>query len=367
MRAQWVCRQCGFHAEVKQYHWRCPRCGAPLDIDYDFEWRIDKYKRGLQRYASLLPFTPTVSLGEGATPLRILPYSDLIVGFKLEYLNPTGSFKDRGTALTISLAKTIGYSRVIEDTSGNTGVSVAAYSKVAGIEAVIYMPKDAPTPKKLLVKLFGARIVETKSRGEASEAVLGEAQKSFYVAHTWSPLYVEGAKTIVFEVFEEGFHPDAVVVPVGSAGLLLGLYHGFKQLKKMGLVEYIPRLIAVQGIEIHPLYSAVYGEQKHDSKTSRLADGLRVPNPPRLNEAREAIRETKGCVILVDDNKIREGLRTLYKLGFVVEPTSAVVIPALNAALENDCIDKGEKVLVPLTGSGLKMIKEIYSEIAQTH
>ncbi len=364
-RAEWFCPRCGWRAPLGSgYYWRCPRCGAPLSLSYPRRWEPRRGVWGLARYQSMLPLEPSVSLGEGWTPLVARRVNSVVVGFKLEYLNPTGSFKDRGTSLAVSYAARMGYRVVVEDTSGNTGVSVAAYSTAAGLRSRIYMPSYAPSGKKHLVRLYGGEIVETPTRGDAARAVLREAggEGVFYVAHTWSPFYIEGAKTIAFEAYEQhggGF--DAVVAPVGSGGLLLGLYRGFRELVGQGLLERVPRIVAVQGYSNPPIYRAFYGREPDRAGDSRLADGILVPNPPRLAEIVEALRATGGCVVLVDNSDILSALRRLTGMGFLVEPTSAAGFAGLLKAVEQGCIERGETVLLPLTGSGLKMAGELYS------
>jgi threonine synthase len=353
----WVCPHCGWRGGRDKYYWRCPRCGSPLGLEYERKWEPDKRVWGMARYSSMLPLKPLLVLGEGGTPLVERRISGLRMLFKLEYLNPTGSFKDRGTSLALAYARSLGYGVVVEDTSGNTGASVAAYASALGMKSRIYMPRTAPEGKKSLVRLLGGEVVEAPSRGEAAEMVLEEAGKRgvFYVAHTWSPFYVEAPKTIVFEAYEQGARPAAVVAPVGSGGLLLGLYKGFKELVEEGLAERLPVLVAVQGYSNAPVYRAFYGREPGEARDSSLADGIMVPKPPRLDEIVSAVRDAGGCVVLVGNEEIKASLRMLAGTGLVVEPTSATVVAGARKALEEGCIDRGDTVLAPLTGSGLKM------------
>ncbi len=361
LKATWVCHRCGFRDTLDKYYWRCPRCGSPLDIEYDFEWRPTG--DGLKRYQSMLPLEPRISLGEGSTPLHVRRINGLKIAFKLEYLNPTGSFKDRGTSLAITHAVSVSAKTVVEDTSGNTGISVAAYASTANVKAKIYTPRDAPQGKKLLMKLLGAELVETKDRAEAAKKVLEEASKAYYVAHTWNPLYIEGAKTIALEAYEQGFKGKIAAAPVGSGGLILGLYRGFKQLQELEKTD-VPTLVAVQGTSVHPVYEKMYGRRMVGHAESTLADGIRVPNPPRLDEIVDALRKTSGCTVLVDNNDIVDALKMLVKMGFIVEPTSAAGLAGVLKAVEEGCIDRGDEVLLPLTGSGLKMINTLYSLVS---
>ncbi len=351
----WICRKCCFKDDLfRKYHYRCPRCGSPLDIEY--EWRWEPRGVGLNRYSSMLPLEPLKPLGEASTPLITREYRGLRLWFKLEYMNPSGSFKDRGSSLALSHAYMLGYRRVVEDSSGNTGLSVSLYSRAYGLRATIVVPRHAPRGKKDLIRIFGAGIIEAETRGHATQIAMELAgeENTYYVAHLWNPLYPIAYKTIAYEAYEQGFHGDAVVVPIGSGGLTLGLYHGFKDLYEHGLIDQIPLFIGVQGVSAKPVYTALYGESSV-SGDSMLADGILVENPPRLMELVRVFKETGGCVVVIDNKDVVYGLKKLIEMGFLVEPTSATVIPGIEKALESIGLDYVREVLVPLTGSGLKM------------
>ncbi|MEM4672756.1 MAG: pyridoxal-phosphate dependent enzyme [Sulfolobales archaeon] len=347
----WYCPECGFTEDIwRKYYYKCPRCGAPLDVRYDVSYET-RGGRGFSRFESMLPFVPEKSRGEGSTPLVIEKEEEVSLLFKLEYLNPSGSFKDRGTALSIYYARRLGFENIVEDTSGNTGISVALYSKLYGMKSRIVMPRTAPEGKKKLVRMLGGEIIETETRSEASEKVLSFLGDSYYVAHLWSPFYIIGASTIAYEVFEEYSAPDAIIAPVGSGGLILGIIRGFENLLREGRIRRMPRPIAVQGYSSQPLYVKIHGERVIGEDSS-LADGIMVQNPPRLNEIASKIREYNGEVVLVGNSDIRAAWNLLLERGFLVEPTSATVYAAymkIRKKLE------GLKVLLPLTGSGLKM------------
>ncbi len=330
-------------------------------LEYSREWR--PRGRGLGRFSSSLSLDPRISLGEGGTPTVPRSIRGINIFFKLEYLNPSGSFKDRGALLSLSYAGLMGFRRVLEDSSGNTGVSVALYSRALGFEAEIIVPKTAPQGKKLLLKLLGADIVEAGSRREAGEIALEKSRSGdyYYVAHTWSPFYIEASKTIAYEAYEQGFRGGVVVAPIGSGGLLLGLYHGFMDLVNYGLLDEPPTLIGVQGLSMCPVYRVLYGRACGYGDSS-LADGIMVPNPPRLNEIADAIKNTGGAVVVVDNNDVVFGLRELIRMGFIVEPTSATTYAGLLKALEEGLVGS-DNVLLPLTGSGLKMLGDLASLI----
>ena len=349
------CPKCAFMDIVSRYYWRCPRRGSPLEINYKAVWNPSG--NGLVRYSTSLPFTPPKSLGEGGTPLIEIKYRGVRVKFKLEYLNPTGSFKDRGTSLAISLAFLLGYRRVVEDTSGNTGISVAAYSRLYDLKTTIVMPAYAPKGKKILIKALGADIIETPTRDDAARKVLELIDsRTYYVAHTYNPLYIEGAKTIIYEAWEQGFNGNIVIVPVGSGGLFLGIYKGLRDLIEWGLIRKMPRIIAVEGASTVRLCTRINVSHDLVEGESKLANGIMVSNPPRLTEILDALKNTRGDVIVVNDADIVQALKELLDYGLIVEPTSATAFAALKKLIKQKKIQKDDEVLIPLTGSGLKMI-----------
>ncbi len=354
--AVWFCRNCGFTQDFfKKYYFRCPKCGSPLHIRHNKSW--NPRGNGLYRYSSMLPINPIMSTGEGSTPMVTREYDNLRLWFKLEYLNPSGSFKDRGSSLVISHAYRLGYKRVLEDSSGNTGLSVSLYSCIYGLSATIIVPEYAPKGKKDLIRLFGAGIVEAPTRSDAAKIALEMAKdpNTYYVAHTWNPLYPISYKTIAYEAYEQGFRGDAIVVPIGSGGLALGLYWGFKDLYDLGLIDNIPLFIGVQGVSSKPVYEKLYGTVNVQG-SSELADGILVKEPPRLEEIATIFKETNGCIVLIDNNDIIYGLKRLIGYGFIVEPTSASVIRGIEKAFELCSLSDLKDILVPLTGSGLKMV-----------
>ena len=357
-----MCSECGAtygFTDIRQ-GFRCAKCGGVLDVR-GFERVWSPAGSGISRYSSMLALTPVKSLGEGCTPLVAMEWRGLRIYLKLEHLNPSGSFKDRGTAIAISHAYRLGIDRVVEDTSGNTGISVAMYSRALGIRACIAMPRDAPEGKKLAIRLFGGEVIEASSRAEATAIAIDLTTKHgyYYIDHLSSPLYIEGYRTIAYEVFERIGVPDAMIVPAGSCGLLIGTYRGFEDLYRLGFARRLPRVVAVQGVEVAPLYEKVYGG-KPGGGSSRIADGIRVPNPPRLAEAVDIVRSSGGRVVLVDDNEIVHALRELIDMGFVVEPTSATVYAALIKVVDDLKSLGVESVLLVLTGSGLKMLDKLY-------
>lgn len=354
------CQACGSVYELSELVWRCS-CGGVLDVVSRVRaFEPDPRRRGVWRYSGMLPVSSSaaVSLGEGGTPAVEREVYGLRVVFKLEYLNPTGSFKDRGSSVVVTHLKSLGVGRLVADSSGNAGLSIAAYASAAGVSCRVYAPRSAPVGKKMLIKAFGAELIEVESREAATQAAQSDLS-GFYAGHLWNPFFLEGCKTLAFEAFEEVGEVDAVVLPVGSGTLLLGAWKGFRELAGAGVAGKLPRLYAVQAENSAPLFRELYGRDWVPESWEVLADGIAVPSPPRLKQIASAVRESGGDVVVVRNSSIPGALKTLARMGFLVEPTSAVVLPALAELAEMGSLDKGERVLVPLTGSGLKTLDKL--------
>lgn len=339
---------------------RCSVCGTPLELG-DFEKRWSPKGFGLLRYSSMLPLKPARSLGEGLTPTVSMDLYGIRVDFKLEYLNPSGSFKDRGSSIALSHALLTGVGCVVEDSSGNAGFSVALYSKSLNIESYIVVPSSIAYSKRLAIELAGGNIVEAATREEASNLAreISLGKRCYYVDHLSNPLYIEGYKTIAYEAFEQIGEVDAVIVPVGSGGLFIGIYRGYDELYRMGLVRRRPRMIAVQGVDVAPIFMKLYRCGGYRDGTSILADGIRIPSPPRINDVVRVVMESGGDVILVNDGEIVSAIRELIDMGFIVEPTSATVYAALKRSIEKLRELGVGSVLLPLTGAGIKMLQQL--------
>ncbi|MEM4570220.1 MAG: pyridoxal-phosphate dependent enzyme [Desulfurococcaceae archaeon] len=353
---RWKCVYCGFEKGLfEAYYWKCPICGRPLTIDYSASGEIHPSRSVWRRYQGFLPFLPTKARGEGLTPLIEEKMHSHKLLFKLEYLNPGGSFKDRGTSLAMYYGYVMGFKKAVVDTSGNTGISVTLYSKLYGLEPLVIMPKTAPPGKKKAVIRIGGKVVESANRMEASKVVeeYVRGKDVYYVAHLWNPLYVVGHATIAYEVYEDWGIPDYVVVPVGSGGLLLAIAYGFKKLREYGFAEKVPRIVAVQGYSCQPVHEALYGARV-EGEDSTLADGIMVADPPRLGEIVQEVKTTGGEVVLVGNNEIVIALNELWEYGFLVEPTSASVFAAYKKLKSK--IPENSTLLLVLTGSGLKTL-----------
>lgn len=353
------CEACTATYDDQTPRFRCD-CGHPLDLEQKpFEagkllaqvpsiWR---YREAL----SLSDVSDPVSLGEGGTRLLAWKIDNRPVMLKLEYVSPTGSFKDRGASTTITQAVAWNVGRVVEDSSGNAGAALAAYCAYAGLACTVFAPADAPLPKLQHINCLGADLVPVPGgRQEVGEAALTAAGQGYYAGHAWNPFFLEGTKTFAFELAEQlgRFSPAAVVFPVGNGTLLLGAWLGFQQLRQAGLIDYLPRLYAVQ-----PEACASLTGGPVEANADTLADGIRVPVPPRHDQILRAVRESGGEVLTVPEDELLLDWRLLTHNGFFVEPTSAVVVGGFRRLPGFD--PKDGPVVLPLTGSGMRTRPEI--------
>jgi threonine synthase len=312
----------------------------------------------LWRYRAMLPVSDdevAVTMGEGMTPLADAQYAGRRVYFKLEYIAPSGSFKDRGMTVLVTKLCGWGVTRAADDSSGNAGASFAAYCARAGMAAEIFTPAYASPAKLSQIEIFGARLNKIEGpREKATEAVeTATAAGLVYGSHAWSPFTLEGTKTVAYEIWEQlgARAPDVYVAPIGQGSLFLGAYRGFKDLLAAGVIAKLPRMIGVQSFACAPIVEALRQGLAHAAlivKQQSVAEGISLAHPIRDREILRAIRETGGEAIAVNDEDTLAARLELARIGMYVEPTSAVV----GAALKRLALDG--VVVVVLTGSGLK-------------
>ena len=338
--------------------WRCPSCGGSLDLADPPAFdpaTIDDRDFSLWRYRAMLPVARRFSLGEGLTPLVPAELEGMPFAAKLEYLNPTGSFKDRGTAVMLNHLAAHDAREVIDNSSGNAGASLAAYAGIAGMSATVYVPAaTAVESKKRLIRSFGGCIIESQ---DYLADVYAAAEKTTYASHAWNPYFVLGQQTAAWEIWEQFGRraPDAVAAPVGHGGLFLGCYRGFKALRDAGLIERIPRMIAVQSAGVDPV---VRGWETRSSEPPPIqprpgvADGILVDKPVRGKQILSALDDSGGFALRVGDDAIKRARNLLRAQGFLIESTSAAPAAALPRIRQR--IGEAAELVIALTGSGLK-------------
>ena len=367
------CIRCGQEYPLGTRGWRC-ECGGLFELataasrprEPFSEEKVIADDRTLWRYRAALRLpedTPKITLGEGWTPLVDEVIYGLPVRLKLEFLMPTGSFKDRGAAVLVSFLKHLGVEEVVEDSSGNAAASLAAYCARAGIRARIFVPSYASPGKLEQIRAYGAELVPVAgSRADAARAAEEAARAgSYYASHYWNPFVLEGLKTLAYELAEQlGWRaPDNLIFPSGQGTFLLGAYHGFRELLEAKLVEKLPRLFAVQAEACAPIALAFQQGLERPAEIEpkeTIAEGVRIARPVHGAQVLAAIRETGGAALTVSEEEIMEARSALARRGLFIEPTSAVAVAGLRRLIEQGAIKPVELTIVPLTGSGLKAL-----------
>ena len=371
-----VCRECGASYSTSEPLIQCDECGGMLEVMYDYgelssrvNWnKISRRPPDIWRYGEFLPLClKQKTMGEGKTPLVDSTWFgellDLNLKFKLDFLNPTGSFKDRGTAVVAAKAKELGQKKVADDSSGNAGASLAAYASRLGLESVIYTPEGTPEDKLAQIKAYGADLNRIPGpRDNARQAIEEDYLKSdfYYTSHNKNPFFVEGNKTIAYEIYEElgGKVPDHLALPVGGGSLFLGAYKGFCELKRLGLIKDLPKMHCIQSSACDPIAEAFRRGEKEpvpvEAKES-VAGGIHIASPPHGKWILQALKEVKGLALSVEEEKISsERLELSRKEGIYREPTSAVSILGLKKLINKNAVKPVQSVVLPLTGIGLK-------------
>ncbi|TYL36320.1 threonine synthase [Natronococcus pandeyae] len=365
MNQQVRCYDCGNAYEVDARK-RC-ECGEPLWFDTDstdFEWPDAEWSDGMWRYADMLPVSDPVGIPPGTTPLvradRLDEYAGCTLYVKNEAQNPTGSFKDRGTAVGVSHASETGYEWVGTVSHGNMALSTSAYAASAGLECTVFVPAETPPARLELIARHGPHIFRVEGDyGRLYEETLSlETDVAFVNSDT--PLRVAGQKTVAYEILEQmqPTVPDAVVLPISSGGQASGVWKAIRELERADLIDDVPALYFVQAESCDPIATAYReGEPVVTPVTSEETIAVSIANsdPPSGTRALAAARDTDGAVISVPDDEIRDAMGQLStKAGVSVEPSSAVSLAGIRRLSRSSAVETEDNVVAILTGSGYK-------------
>ncbi len=322
---------------------------------------------GMWRWRALLPLADepiTYPLTVGGTPLLASPGLRAVSGLphlwlKDETRSPTGSNKDRATALVLEWALRHGMRTVTAASTGNVAVSLAVGAAAAAMRALIFVPATVNPDKLRLMLLAGATVFAVEEGYEAAFRLSRQAAR----VYGWcdrntgvNPLTLEAKKTVAFEIWEqlERTVPDAVMAPVGDGATLSAMFKGFAELVACGVAERVPRIIGVQAEGCQPLKRAWEGRPPQLDRGT-IADGIAVTTPSNAATAVRDVRHTGGGFVAVSDDAILNAIRTLAAhSGILAEPAAAASYAGLKPALETGLIERGERVVVHITGSGLK-------------
>jgi threonine synthase len=336
---------------------------------------IDRGTRSLWRYRASLPveISKPISLGEGCTPLVQAEWGDFRPFFKLEWFNPTCSFKDRGTSVMLSYLRQIGVDAVLEDSSGNGGASVATFGAAGGMRVKILAPAYTSPAKIAQVRAYGAEVQLVEGpREESEKEAIRQSGQIFYSSHNWQPFFLQGTKSIAYELWEDFNYepPDNIIMPVGAGSNLLGCHIGFGELLAAGQIHKLPRLFAAQPFNCSPLDASFKAGvdtpvQRPVHKT--IAEGTAIAHPLRLREMIHAVKATGGETVAVSEGEIVTALKRLARLGLFAEPTSAGAAAALAKLIERDVINARERTVVLVSGTGIKTASAIAELLDQTN
>ena len=369
-----VCINCGAEYNQNEVIYRCGKCGHLLAVEYDFD-TIDVSRREwdsrplkLWRYKELLPVSrEPVTLHEGGTPLYHLKTIGEELGLKELYakhegMNPSGSFKDRGMTVGVSMALQLGMKTVACASTGNTSASLAQYAAKAGIPSVVLLPAGKVALGKVAQALMhGAKVIAIRGNFDRALEMVHDLciKEGLYLLNSVNPYRLEGQKTIGFEAVDQlGGVPDRVVLPVGNAGNISAVYKGLGELIKLGFIDSMPMMTGVQAEGSRPVADAIskkLPEVIPEKNPETIATAIRIGAPANAEKALRAIRETGGTALSVTDAEILAMQRDLArKEGIGVEPASAASVAGIKKMAEEGLLDKDERIVCVVTGHLLK-------------
>ena len=383
------CALCGLHHEAQRLHNLCTACGKPLLVRYDLERaRITLTKDSLAsrrpdlwRYREVLPVEDDkniVSLGEGWTPLVHAPRLGKRFGIHELYIkdesqNPTQSFKARGMAAAVSMAKELGATKLAVPSAGNAAGALAAYAARAGLKSYIFMPRDTPRANVVECEQTGARVTLMDGLITDCGAEVGRRKEKegwFDVSTLKEPYRVEGKKTLGYEVAEQMNWelPDVIIYPTGGGTGLIGMWKAFDEMERMGWIgNRRPRMVTVQAEGCAPIVRAFEeGNRFADEfpNAATTASGLRVPKAIGDFLILDALRASGGTAVSVTDEELIAATGEIGAAeGIFCAPEGAACLPALRKLMETGEVRQGERVVLFNTGSGVKYMESFSNRV----
>ncbi|PSN94640.1 hypothetical protein B9Q09_03965 [Candidatus Marsarchaeota G2 archaeon ECH_B_SAG-C16] len=363
----------------------CPSCGGILTATYDLGGVMISLQRGrsMWQFSDLLPpvsLECLVSLDEGwSSYVKANTYGRLIgirdLWLKLEGQNPTGSFKDRAASVLVSLAKQWGKLGVFTASSGNAAAAISGYSARGGLKCLILVREDSPASKLGQISMYNPYIVRVKNLFSNKRTLteflerVGEVLPDWQNGFLWAPfnpLALEGIKTISYEITSTGT-PDYVFVPTAGGDLLYAVYKGFRELYDLGIVNSLPKMVAVQGANANPLVHALDNNLEHVVEVEHaetIAGALKVNFG--ADHALNAVKQSGGFGVGVTDSEILEAQRDVAKMeGVFTETSSAAALAAVKRALAEGKIEPDSTAAVILTGTGFKDYTPSFASVEQ--
>ena len=360
---EFVCAKCGKRESVTTRKPKCD-CGGLWKLDFtppEFdlnlvdrnEWSMFRYRPFMGLYGDAWR---EISMGEGMTPVVRLNED---VQLKMDYFMPTLSFKDRGAAVVVAHAKAIGVERVVQDSSGNAGNAVAAYSARAGIACEIFVP-EGTSPKKIdMIRAHGAVCtVVPGTRDHCADVYRAkvEEESAYYANHVYNPFFYEGTKTYIYEVYEQlGRIPENLVIPVGNGTLFLGAMKALEELEAAGCIGRFPKIIALQAETCDPLLQAAEQGLDHPASVTprpTLAEGIAIGRPMRGEEILAYAKKHGVRFVHAPEDRILEARAALARKGNYIEHTTAANYAAYLRYTE--LYGPAPDTLITMCGAGLK-------------
>ncbi|RLE50391.1 MAG: threonine synthase [Candidatus Methanomethylicota archaeon] len=372
------CRECGAEYPLGRLY-VCSECFSALEVVYDYDlislkpYELEKRPKSLWRYFELLPVLDkrnAIDLGTGFTPLQEANNLAKALGVRRVYikndtLTPTGSFKDRPASVAVSKALELGFRAVGCASTGNLAAATAAHAAKAGLPCYVFAPRYIEFGKVLQAAAYGAKIIAVENTFDDANRLAVQAAEKLdlgIVNVNVRPYYVEGSKTLAYEVAEQLCWrvPDRVIAPIASGALLTSLYKGFLELRILGLTDNIPMITGAQPLGCAPVANAFkHGLNKiiPVKKPDTIAKGLAIGDPSYGVYALRAAEKTGGVIDAVNDAEIIEGIKLLAKTeGIFSEPAGGVVIGVLKKLISEGVVGKDEEVVCYITGNGLKTL-----------
>lgn len=305
-----------------------------------------------------------ITFNETITPLASAKIGHVNILAKMDSLMPTGSFKDRGAAMVVNYLNSQGIRSISEDSSGNGGSAYAGYAAKGNFDCNIFVPAETSLGKTVQTRIYGARCFEIEgSREDVANAAMNSkaTHDSYYVGHNWHPLFIEGVKSIAYEIWEQcGYKaPDNFIAPAGNGSLLAGAYLGFMELLRGGAIDKMPRLFGIQTEGIQPFVQQFNNEEINIGLTDTLAEGIKIQRSSRIKEIIEFVRQSNGSFVSVNESEIKEALHMMGKQGFFIEPTSAAAFAGIKKLIDTDQIMEGQITVGVITGNGLKSTNKL--------
>lgn len=360
------CTTCGKTVSWEKSAQRC-ECGEPLEVELQ-TGTIHKGASIWERFREFYPFPLNVedSLGEGDTPLsrarKLSEKLDVTLYLKNETMNPTWSFKDRGTFVGVHRAFDLGFERIGTVSTGNMAASVAAYGSRFDLETTILVSAGLSKEKLIPIMIHTPNVVKVQGdygRLYYRSLEIGN-ENGIYFINSDDPFRIEGYKTISYEIIEE-LVPDYVIIPSSSGGLFRGITKGFLELRESGIITTLPTFVCAQAAGCSPICKAFQKGKKEVNRIEQphtIAHAIENPDPPSGNTVLRKLQKYNGECITIQDEDILDTQKEIAREGIFVQPASTVSVAALKKLRAQSTINANTQIVCILTGAGLKVISD---------